>query len=225
MKPFPRVRSLAAWTAASLLTASLVAGCGVSDGKKGADASSGGGGGGGLGGGGGIGGGGGGIGGGGGNIGGGGGNAGGGQNGTTLLYRESNVEAVSGPVTPIARPGITGPTADQDLRRIVVTFRTVQGANEYCVEFSDTPNFKKKVQMVPFIAPFAAGLESRTEAYNIFDAFPRATRIYFRVGARNAIDAPGPVGKDTPNADSFVYSQDGSAFGRLPLPPGPPSTP
>ncbi|MFM7320465.1 MAG: hypothetical protein ACKO5K_02935 [Armatimonadota bacterium] len=177
-------------------------------------------GGGGLGGGGGIGGGG--IGGGG--IGGGG-NAGGGQNGTQLLYRESNVEAVSGPVTPIARPGITGPTTDQDLRRVVVTFRTVQGANEYCVEFSDSPNFKKKVQMAPFIAPFAAGLDSRTEAYNIFDAFPRASRIYFRVGARNAIDAPGPVGKDTPNADSFVYSQDGSVFGRLPLPPGPPSTP
>ena len=82
--------------------------------------------------------------------------------------------------------------------------------------------------MTPFIAPFAAGLDSRTETYDIsrqFLSLRSGDRIYYRVGARNAIDSPGPVGKDTPNADSFVYSQDGAAFAKLPVPPSPPSGP
>ncbi len=169
--------------------------------------------------------------GGGGNIGGGGGGniggGGGGNNGgTQILYRESNVEATSGAVTPIARPGVTGPTVDQDLRRVTVSFRTTPGANEYVAEFSSRPDFKNKVQKGPFTAPYLSGIDSRTETFDISTEFRNlrsGDRVYFRIGGRNAGDLPGPVGKDTPNAGDFVYSQDGSAFGKLPTPPGPPS--
>ncbi len=169
--------------------------------------------------------------GGGGNIGGGGGGniggGGGGNNGgTQILYRESNVEATSGAVTPIARPGVTGPTVDQDLRRVTVSFRTTPGANEYVAEFSSRPDFRNKVQKGPFTAPYLAGIDSRTETFDIsneFRSLRSGDRVYFRIGGRNAGDLPGPVGKDTPNAGDFVYSQDGSAFGKLPTPPGPPS--
>jgi hypothetical protein len=136
------------------------------------------------------------------------------------------VEATSGAVTPIARPGVTGPTVDQDLRRVTVSFRTTPGANEYVAEFSSRPDFKNKVQKGPFTAPYLSGIDSRTETFDISTEFRNlrsGDRVYYRVGGRNAGDLPGPVGKDTPNAGDFVYSQDGSAFGKLPTPPGPPS--
>lgn len=177
--------------------------------------------------------GGGGIGGGGGGQAGGGGIGGGGQNGggggqgnTTILYRESNVEASSGGVTPISRPGVTGPSVDQDLRRVTVTFRTVPGGSEYVAEFSSRPDFKNMVRKGPFSAAYLTGLDSRTETFDISTEFRNlrsGDRVYFRVGGRNAGDVPGPVGKDTPNAGDYVYSQNGSAFGKLPTPPPPPS--
>lgn len=115
--------------------------------------------------------------------------------------------------------------SDQNLQRVQVTFRTTQGANQYVAEFSSTPDFKKKVQKGPFFANFTLGVDSRTESYDLstdFKSVGAGSRIYYRVGARNSLDTPGPLGRDTVNGDDYIYSQDITSFAKLSVPPAAP---
>jgi len=47
-------------------------------------------------------------------------------------------------------------------------------------------------------------------------------QIFFRVGARNSIDDPGPLPRGAPNADNFIYSATNNAFRVMVFPPPPP---
>jgi hypothetical protein len=206
-----------------------------------------GGGGGGIGGGGGgIGGGGGGIGGGGGGgIGGGGGTTGGiggggnttgggGNTGNTIIYRETALRATSGGATPIVRPSVTGIT-DQGrpvdgqsgtaaLNNVAIEFQTVAGADKYIFEFSNDPSFKKKVVKGPFFFPSSnTGATSNSfDIRNDLKNVPEGGLIWFRVGARNSVDDPGPLGIDTPNGGDYVYSSGNTTFRVAPSAPNPP---
>jgi TolB-like protein len=155
---------------------------------------------------------------------GGGGNVGGGNVGG-IIYRESALEAQSGAVTPLSRPAVTGPVSDQNMQRVQVSFRTTQGANQYAVEFSATPDFKKKVQKGPFFANFSLASDSRTESYDLstdFKDLKAGSRVYYRVGARNSLDTPGPMGTNTVNGDDYIYSQDLNSFAKISVPPAAP---
>ena len=111
------------------------------------------------------------------------------------------------------------------MQRVIVSFQTTQGANQYGVEFSSTPDFKRKIQKAPFFANFTLGADTRTEAYDLstdFKDLKAGSKIYFRVGARNSLDTPGPQGRDTVNGDDYIYSQDLRSFSKIGVPPAAP---
>ena len=150
-----------------------------------------------------------------------------GGTGGQIIYQESNVTAGSGPATPVVRPDIKPGETVRQLRSVTVTYQTVTGANQYAVEFASDPSFKNKIQFGPFFQGFSSNVTT-TEAYDIsakFKSLKQNDRVYFRVGARNSLDQPGPTGKDSPNSDNYIYSQDGASFGKQDSPPGPPSSP
>jgi hypothetical protein len=152
---------------------------------------------------------------------------GGGAGGTSVRYQESNLTATSGAATPVARPGVISTQPTRDLRDIKITYQTVQGANQYVVEFSSDPSFRRKTQRGPFFQQFST-TGTITEAYDLTQEFKNlrsGDRVYFRVGGRSSLDDPGPMGKDTPNGDNYIYSQDGASFAKSELPPPPPGSP
>lgn len=151
-------------------------------------------------------------------------NTGGNTGGVQVIYQESNISAGSGAVTPMVRPTIN-PIGTPDIRAVQVAYQTVSGANQYAVEFASDPSFKNKVQFGPFFQTFSTSA-TRTEPYDLstkFASLKAGARIYYRVGARNSLDDPGPLGKDTPNGDNYIYSQDGASFAKPDTPPAPPS--
>jgi hypothetical protein len=164
---------------------------------------------------------------GGGGIGGGGIGGGGGGGGSTIIYQESNLTAESGASTPLARPGVLSNQPTRELGIVKITYQTVQGANQYVVEFSSDPSFRKKVQRGPFFQQFSSS-PTVTESYDLttdFASLRQGDRIYFRVGARNSLDDPGPLGRYTANGDNYIYSQDGASFTKSEAPPPPPGPP
>jgi TolB-like protein len=194
-------------------------------------------------GGGGIGGGGGGIGGGGGNLGGGGGgNTNGNNNG--IFYRQTSLASSSGVATPIARPQIVTPGIGQEVdpANVRATIRTVQGANQYVLEFATNLQFNNKYQTAPELVS-GNGTDvtlPRSGSVNLRQRFPeidrnssngQATTIFVRVGARNAYDNPGPTpnprgfGGGAPNGNDYVYSSadQPSSFVTTQTPPPPPA--
>ncbi len=143
----------------------------------------------------------------------------------TVFYRETPVLATSGSATPITRPGATGPVSDQNLQRVRVTYRTVQGANQYIVEFASDPSFNNKKTRGPFFSAFTSGVDSQTAILDLsgdFSNLNSGDRIYYRVGARNSNDSPGPLARDTPNGGEYIYSADNVSFAKLGTPPNPP---
>jgi hypothetical protein len=152
---------------------------------------------------------------------------GGGAGNNQFSYQESNVTANSGASTPVARPGVINSQAIRQLRDVAITYQTVQGATQYVTEFASDPSFRKKFQRGPFFQTFSS-TPTTTESYDLTEDFKNlrsGDRIYFRVGARNSNDDPGPTGKDTPNGDNYIYSQDGASFAKSETPPPPPGNP
>ena len=157
---------------------------------------------------------------------GGGGNTGQNNGGTaTILYKQSNIQAQSGAATPIARPQTTGPTSDQNLSQVRVTFRTVPGADTYVVEFSKDPSFSNKKVRGPFISPYVSGGATQTDTLDLSNDFKDVAsggRIFYRVGGKASIDNPGPLERGTPNGGNYIYSVDNLFFAKLGNPPNPP---
>ena len=155
-----------------------------------------------------------------------GGNTGGNNNNNagSTLYRESNVQASSQQATPIARPKTTTAPVPQNLSTLKLTFTPTQGADQYVVEFARDPSFSNKVTRGPFFVATSATVFN-TPSLDISNDFKTVAAnglIFFRVGARNSQDSPGPIGQGVPNADSYIYSADNLSFQRLGGPPAPP---
>ncbi len=150
----------------------------------------------------------------------------------TILYRLTPGTRTSGPATPVARPTIVGPNGDQNIGRVSIRFNTVQGANQYVVEFSTTPTFSdKKVISLrngtaqPFYANgtgAAAFAEFDLTTDNTLNTLPGGSRIFYRVGARSQSDTPGPLKaseRGVPNGDNYIYSGGEFFFTKLNTPP------
>ena len=140
----------------------------------------------------------------------GGGNGGGGGAATNTAYRETTLSAVSGPTTPLARPGVIGPTGTTNLQNFPVTFQTVRGGDAYIFEFSAAADFSSKIALGPLPATYkdAATVSAAFDLSASFPnaTFPAGTPIYCRVGVRASGDALTPLPNQTPNGGDYIYS-------------------
>lgn len=153
------------------------------------------------------------------------------QNGGSTIYRLSNIASAGGFATPLARPSIHGvPTfgrvGAQSFSTTTINIGTVQGANQYVLEFANNIGFDDKRSTPPF---FASGINGSiisapsVDLNGLFGGNLSTTRvgqrIFFRVGARDSNDVPGPVARDSPNGGEFIYSAGDNNFQVLGLPP------
>ena len=132
-----------------------------------------------------------------------------------------------GPVTALNAPSLIGPTTDQPITNLSLVFATVQGADTYVLEFSADPNLADKVVRGPFSIVFAT-TATTSDVIDIATEFPNATypagtRIYCRVGCKNAADALPPL-TNAPHGDNYIYSNVLS-FAKIGNPPTPPTLP
>lgn len=99
-------------------------------------------------------------------------------------------------------------------------FTAAAGAQQYAVEISTSPSFQNRTAMrvVARVDTVVGGTVS-TDPVNISNVFPGVQRLYWRAGARNAGDVPGPV-PDALN-ERYVWSLP-FQFDRVTLPPPPP---
>lgn len=99
-------------------------------------------------------------------------------------------------------------------------FTATAGAQQYAVEISTSPAFQNRstMRVVARVESVLPGTIS-TDPVNISTVFPGVQRLYWRAGARNAGDNPGPV-PDALN-ERYVWSQP-FQFDRVILPPPPP---
>ena len=154
-------------------------------------------------------------------------NTGGTNNGNTsqIVYKVGNIQAVSGAATPIARPQTVGPVSDQNLASVRITFRTVQGADQYIVEFATDPSFSNKKTRGPFFSAFTGGGTTQTDILDLsndFNSVAAGGRLYYRIGGRNSQDNPGPLKRGVPNGGEYIYSGENLSFAKLGNPPAPP---
>ena len=149
---------------------------------------------------------------------------GGGNDGETLCVFKTNFRQAEGQATPIARVQLTSPPNNTANVGDLVQFswNAVPGANQYAVEISTDPVFlnASNIAVVARVESVSPGGIS-TEPIDISGIFPSATRLYWRVGGRNAADVPGPV----PDAkgERYVFSLP-FQFDRAKNPPPPPLT-
>lgn len=148
----------------------------------------------------------------------------------TILYQVTPVSPNSGRATPIARPAAISPTASQErnLSSVSFTFATVRGANQYVIELADNPTFNNKKSLLPPLRfTYNPGGSTPSGTFDIRSSFPNAEDgdvIFYRIGARNATDSPGPLPTGVPNGDNWVYSDSDSSFRVIGQPPSPPTT-
>jgi TolB-like protein len=154
----------------------------------------------------------------------GGGGGGGNTNSGQVQYRDTNVQATSGQATPLARPKTSTAPVPQNLAAVQISFTPTQGADQYVVEFARDPSFANKVQRGPFfVSP--GTITFTTSKFDIskeLASVPANGPIFFRVGARNSQDSPGPTPFEVSNGDSYIYSSDNLTFNRIGGPPNPP---
>ena len=156
-----------------------------------------------------------------------GGTTGGGQENEWCYFVSKRLNA-RGQATPLVRPELRSPDADQIVMTpITFQFASVRGPVvsvqlQYMVQFSTAPNFPKgsqTVSMPTFIELTAAGGESvSSPLIDTTTFFPGALDVFWRVGVRNPDDNPGPVAD--PNGQRFIYSAV-RRFKRSPIPPAP----
>lgn len=147
---------------------------------------------------------------------------GGGGDGEQLCVFKTNFRHAEGQATPISRIQLTSPPNNTANVGELVQFswNAVPGANQYAVEISTEPAFinAANIAVVARVESVSPGGIS-TEPIDISGIFPNATRLYWRVGGRNAADVPGPI----PDAEGerYVFSLP-FQFDRAKNPPPPP---
>lgn len=165
----------------------------------------------------------------------GGGGGGGGTGDGDTQFQETSLTSSTKNATPIARPGVVGPTGSQRLggtnEGVTIVFSTVQGANSYVFEFADNAAFNNKKVKGPFTFGYTPGQNSQSIRFDLRDDFRDIVNstnggegriIFFRVGARNQTDDPGPISEGVPNGGPYIYSSGDSFFTVLGGPPPPP---
>lgn len=181
----------------------------------------------------------------------------------TCLYKRHGTDADGGDVTTywetegayggratyLTRPQLDSPggtvTGDYvDLTNVTFRWKGSGGADQYVIEVSPTPDFKRDQTWVDVIyQPTAADLQlfSKTYANVLKDAssgtvvselasVPPGGTLYWRVGARNRMDVPGPCPAlpspqvDGPKNTRYIYCDMSEYYSFMTLPdmPEPP---
>ncbi|HET6454063.1 MAG TPA: hypothetical protein VFI02_06620 [Armatimonadota bacterium] len=129
-----------------------------------------------------------------------------------------------------------------DLSNVTFSWRGCAGADQYVIEVSPTPDFKRDETWVDVVyQPTPADLQLFTKTYTLRDADSGTTvaelanvlaggTLYWRVGARNRTDAPGPYPAgpspqvDGPKNTRYMYCDMNQYYSFMTLPdmPEPP---
>jgi hypothetical protein len=145
----------------------------------------------------------------------------------TVGYEETpaSTGAASGYATPLypvdpsnkATTRVNGSSAygatGVNFQSVVITWAETTGATEYVVDLATNNAFTdKKTFYSNTPATGSGGNLLSTANLNLSTTFPGATQIFFRIGARNTVDKPGPYkdpmipNPDTnPNGGSYIY--------------------
>jgi hypothetical protein len=144
------------------------------------------------------------------------------QQDVTDCYFQSSRLFSKGQATAMSPAILTTPTnGATDVQSVTqFSWSSVAGADEYIVQISTTPTFARNtVRDVANVTTLLQGGVS-TDPVNISNVFPGVQRLYWRVGARNSADFPGPKA-DPATGQRYVFSRP-FQFDRVVLPPPPP---
>ena len=156
---------------------------------------------------------------------------GGSTGGTTLCYFLSDRTNTVGFATPINPSGLVAPSTNSTMSSPqVFTFNSVSNPQydqtfEYTLQVSSALNFTKPTtfKKVLFQRRDAGTLASDPIDLNdpaLPASIRSATKLYWRIGARNVLDNPGPV-QDAFTGDRYIFS----SANQLNRPGGPPPPP
>ncbi len=123
-----------------------------------------------------------------------------------------------GPATPLFPPALVSPPdQSKDVNNVLqFSWQPVAGANEYLVQISTEVTFRHKTKIKNIVVVEDT---NNTDPIDISGVFPTVKRLYWRVGAKNLGDVPGPVRDVAGNR--YVFSQP-FWFERVTPPPPPP---
>lgn len=150
--------------------------------------------------------------------------------GIVQIYEEGSVQTIgtATPISPVLRQDLIQPafnSAAVDPANVTFEWRSVLGADTYIVEVATDPAFRNvvyrsgEVQASRFSEGQPVLLENVSLSANLVGVSPDAT-LYWRVGARQSMDDPGPV-PDPATGLRFVYGET-SQFRSVAGPPPPP---
>lgn len=156
----------------------------------------------------------------------GGGTTGGGDGGEQWCYYVSTRTAAVGTATPLLRPILRSPANDVTLATpTVFRFDSVRGSVgsvllEYVLQFSPNPQFpaNQTATVSKWVDSAGTGTVSTPGAIReATTVFPGSQTVYWRIGARNLNDKPGPV---SINGERYIFSAP-LRFQRPSNPPAP----
>lgn len=148
-----------------------------------------------------------------------------GQQQQDVTYRESDKQW-TGFATPLAQPVLLRPangSQDVNLGAVDFEFQAVPGAQAYRVEISTDPTFQNKaLSLYTDEVLMPAGSTITIRNVNLRTKFSGAQRLYWRAGARNINDQPGPAPwtGDSKGQYRYIWSEP---FSFMPVEEPPPA--
>jgi len=131
-----------------------------------------------------------------------------GQQQQEVTYRESDKQW-TGFATPLTQAVLLGPadgSQDVNLSSVDFEFQAVPGAQAYRVEISTDPTFQNKaLSFYTDEVMMPAGSTITIRKVNLRTKFAGAQRLYWRAGARNINDQPGPAPWTGDNKGQYRY--------------------
>lgn len=142
-----------------------------------------------------------------------------------VTYRESDKQW-TGFATPLTQPVLLRPangSQDVNLGAVDFEFQAVPGAQAYRVEISTDPTFQNKaLSLYTDEVLMPAGSTITIRNVNLRTKFSGAQRLYWRAGARNINDQPGPAPwtGDSKGQYRYIWSEP---FSFMPVEEPPPA--
>lgn len=148
---------------------------------------------------------------------------GGGDEVKDCFFESARVNA-RGYATALNRPLLETPSNNSEsvnLKTVKFTWDAVVGANSYAVQLSTDLTFSSNVRTVATINTAQIGGLISTDILDLRGLFPSGTKLMFwRVGARNLGDSPGPVADRFGNRYVFSAPFQFTPVDEPPPPPG-----
>ncbi|MGQ9542208.1 MAG: hypothetical protein ACUVTY_14110 [Armatimonadota bacterium] len=148
-----------------------------------------------------------------------------GQQQQNVTYRESD-KSWTGQATPLNQAVLLNPangSQDVNLSSVSFEFQAVPGAQAYIVEVSTDPIFRdKSVSFYTNEVMLPAGATVTIRNVDLRARFAGAQRLYWRAGARNINDSPGPASWPGDSREQYRYIWS-EAFSFTPVVEPPPA--